>query len=108
MSPRLAVADTFVSGTLSSNTTWTLAQSPFIVTSPLRVPAGITLTIQPGVVVRFEPSTNMTIEGTLIARGTILSKILFTSTAAEVTPGLWGQLNFAFSASDAVYDAGGN
>jgi hypothetical protein len=58
---RAATAQTFVSGTLSTNTTWTLAQSPIVVTSTVQVPGGVTLTIEPGVVVRFEQFTRLTI-----------------------------------------------
>ena len=43
---------TFVGGTLSSNTTWTLAMSPIIVLSNLTVPPNITLTVEAGVIVK--------------------------------------------------------
>ena len=39
---------TTVSGPISSNTTWALANSPYIVTNSILVMDGITLTIEPG------------------------------------------------------------
>src|SRR5688572_11255582 len=85
--PRFAAADTLVSGTLSANTTWTLAQSPIVVTATVHVPAGVTLTIEPGVVVRFEAAQGLQVYGTLVARGTPGARIRLTSTQATITPG---------------------
>jgi hypothetical protein len=56
----LAISDTTVGGTIATDTTWTLAESPYIVTSNLTVKGtdgadGITtLTIEPGVEVRLD------------------------------------------------------
>jgi hypothetical protein len=44
---------TNVSGGIYSNTVWTLANSPYIVTDTVVVFPGVTLTIQPGVTVKF-------------------------------------------------------
>ena len=49
-------ANTFktpVSGTIATDTTWTLANSPYFVTGAIQVNPGVTLTIQPGVVIKF-------------------------------------------------------
>jgi len=46
-------AQTQVSGTISSNTTWTLTESPYLVTSNITVAENVTLTIDPGVVIKF-------------------------------------------------------
>jgi len=60
---------TDVSGVISSNTTWTLANSPYIVTGNILVNEGITLTIEPGVIVKFDSDTYIKMEGTLTAVG---------------------------------------
>ena len=82
MSQLSVKALTNVSGTIGANTTWTLAGSPYVVTSTVTVNAGVTLTIQPGVVVKYGSTTyssNMLIvNGTLLAQGTTAQPIVFT------------------------------
>jgi hypothetical protein len=46
------------SGTLSGNTTWTKANSPYFLTGDITVPDSVILTIDPGVVVRFKAVTD--------------------------------------------------
>lgn len=67
-------ASTTVSGVLNFDTTWTQANSPYVVTTPLLVNTGVTLTIEPGVTVHLN-GTYMRVAGTLIARGTPTSPI---------------------------------
>jgi Right handed beta helix region len=50
---------TNVGGMLSSNTTWTAAESPYSVLSTVTVPAGLTLTVEAGVVVRMTNSVSI-------------------------------------------------
>ncbi len=47
----LTVAGTNVSGIINTNTTWALANSPYIITNDVQIAYGTTLTIEPGVVV---------------------------------------------------------
>lgn len=56
-SGRRAQPMTFVSGTLAANTTWSPANGMVIVTGNIVVPAGVTLTMLPGTVVKL---TNLT------------------------------------------------
>jgi len=72
-----------VSGLISSNTTWTVANSPYVVTNNILVNAGVTLTIQPGVTVKFNALKSMQIDGTLIAKGTNADSIRFTSNTTQ-------------------------
>ncbi len=74
-----AHATTIAPTIIESDTTWTLADSPYAITSDLTIPTGVTLTIEPGVVVKFDATMGMTVGGSLIARGTADTPILFTS-----------------------------
>ncbi|MGD9368789.1 MAG: right-handed parallel beta-helix repeat-containing protein, partial [Desulfobacteraceae bacterium] len=109
-----ASADTTVGGTISTDTTWTVADSPYIVTSNITVKGtdgadGITtLTIEPGVVVRLNRYRNMDIgassgdPGALSAVGTAANPIAFTSNQATPAPGDWYNIRFYNTADDAT------
>ncbi len=78
--PSTLRASTEVSGPIATDTTWVIAGSPYIITDDATVEAGVTLTIQPGVVVKFESATDdLIVKGTLIADGSGGSPIYFTS-----------------------------
>ena len=80
-----ASAQTNQNGLIVSNRTWTAAGSPYIVTGSIVIGNNATLTIQPGVEVRFNSGFGITVgsqafgAGTLKAQGTAGSKILFRS-----------------------------
>lgn len=88
-----SIAQTSVSGGIYNNTTWTLANSPYIVTGNLALFPGDTLKIQPGVVVKFNTNTNFDVRGVLISNGTIADSILFTSASSSPTIGIWQGVN---------------
>lgn len=62
---------------VASNQTWTANASPHILTANVLVPAGVTLTVSPCAEVRVRPGFDLTVQGTLIARGTPLQRIGF-------------------------------
>jgi hypothetical protein len=70
---------TQVGGTLTSNTTWTAANSPYIITNTIQIPEDVNLTIEPGVTVTAQSSisTMFLINGIIQAHGTISNKIIF-------------------------------
>ena len=76
-------ASTPVSGTLTSDITWTKANSPYYFTGNVAVVTNVTLTIAPGVTVNFG-NYNLEVNGTLIARGTISDKIVFLNNSTNV------------------------
>ncbi|MDF1554946.1 MAG: right-handed parallel beta-helix repeat-containing protein [Deferrisomatales bacterium] len=114
-----AHAATSVGGTIAADTSWTLAGSPYVVTSDLTVGANVTLTVEPGVVVKFEVdhrtdiwgqyayTRRMVVSGTLLAVGTAAEPVVFTSErddsyggdtngdadATAPAPGDWGYIH---------------
>ncbi len=91
---------TNVSGSITTNTTWNTAGSPYIVTNGVTVNSGVTLTIDPGVVVKFDSNKYLTVNGRLDAEGTLGSPITFTSN--QITPAAsdWTQLKFNGGSDD--------
>jgi uncharacterized repeat protein (TIGR01451 family) len=97
-----------VSGTISADTTWRLADSPIQVVGSVLVATGATLTIEAGTAVQFAPSTVLQVNGTLIARGTAASPITFTSSQWPAAPGQWGYVLFNTGSVGATFDGSGN
>jgi len=88
-------AQTNVSGGIYANTTWTLANSPYIVVDTVVVFPGVTLTIEPGVTVKFADGKYLEIrQGTLIAAGTAADSINFTSNSGSPHSGIWNGIVF--------------
>jgi len=94
-------------GELAANETWT-GQSVHWITDDLTVPAGVTLAINPGAVVKFDPLKSITVEpgASLRSEGTRARPVIFTSIkddavsgdtsgdgdASAAAPGDWGGL----------------
>ena len=93
------------SGTLNSDTTWTNAEVQEV-SNDLRVATGVTLTVEPGTVVKFHhANAHLFVDGTLDAQGTAVDNIIFTSLLDDVGgdtnndsgdsspgPGNWAQI----------------
>ena len=74
-----SVKATPVEGVISQDTLWTLVDSPFVVTNDIVVNLNVTLTIEPGVEVRFGGEFSIIVVGKIIAQGTEARKIRFTT-----------------------------
>jgi RHS repeat-associated protein len=92
--PAGTASATNVSGTIATNTTWTLANSPYVMTGNVTVASGVTLTIEPGVIVQGNATLRqLIVNGTLSAVGTASQPITFTS-STDTAPGQWSGIRF--------------
>ena len=113
-SPKVVLADTiYVSGAISTNTTWT-AGNLYVVQGDVTVAQGVSLTIEPGVIVKFQDNARLIVNGVLNARGTAGNQIVFTSykddthggdtngdgSASAPAPNDWGWIEFRDSSVD--------
>jgi parallel beta-helix repeat protein len=106
-----------IGGTLSQNDTWGSAYGTYVV-DQLTVDAGITLTIDPGVVVKFLGAGHLTVNGTLVADASAGSPITFTSLKDDTVGGdtngdgggsspargNWDRLIFASGSTSSILD----
>lgn len=94
----VGVSGTIIPGGPVSGT-WKRADGPYTVTGDIEVPKGQTLTIEPGVVVRFAGHFRLTVgyRATLRAVGTEQDKITFTATDAHEG---WFGIRFYSSGTD--------
>src|SRR5437773_209341 len=92
VSPR-ASATTYVSGYITVDTTWGLADTVYVVTNHVTVAPGVSLTIEPKTTVRFDPFMGLFVEGALFADGRPGSEIAFLSNSS-VFPWPWFGVQF--------------
>jgi len=76
--PLIAKA-TYVEGVITQDTIWTLVDSPFVLSNNVTVNQGATLTIEPGVYVRFGGDFSLIVNGRIVANGTAERNIHFTT-----------------------------
>lgn len=94
MTLHVGYSQTNVNGGIFTNTTWTVVGSPYIVTDDIVVMSGVTLTISPGVTVKFNDTKGMEVRGNLQAIGSISDTIIFTSASNSPTKGIWSNISF--------------
>ena len=107
------------SGTMDYHTTWTEYWSPYVISGyGLTVAEGATLTISPGVIVKFMDGSLLDVYGSLVADGASGQEITFTSwkddsvggdtngdgDASAPTPSIWQRLQFRASSQGNVLD----
>ncbi|MCB2219847.1 MAG: right-handed parallel beta-helix repeat-containing protein [Bacteroidetes bacterium] len=88
---------TDVTGTIAVNTTWNLAGSPYVVTGNVTVDPGVTLTVDPNVIVKFNDGRSLFVYGTVNA-----TNATFTSNNISPAPGIWNYLKF-YSGSTSTF-----
>jgi co-chaperonin GroES (HSP10) len=84
---------TYVENPITRDTVWTLVDSPFIISNNVTVYPSATLTIEPGVQVRFGGDFSLIISGKLYANGTD-KQITFTSNKMQPEEGDWQSIVF--------------
>ncbi len=87
-----ASADTIINNNILVNTTWTVGGNPYIIQkSIVEVKNGSTLTIDPGVEVRFQANTRIVTvtPSSIVAVGALGDSISFTSNSATPATGDW-------------------
>jgi hypothetical protein len=86
-----ASAQTYITEGISTDTTWSVGGSPYIVQGDISVGGHSTLTIDPGVTVELDILAKLTIqaESFIVAVGEYGNEILFTSHADSPSPGDW-------------------
>ena len=93
ISPHMVRASTDVSSDITSDTTWDISGSPYVLTKEIRILEGVTLTVDPGVVVenatgRSPFFTKLTVfHGHIVANGTEDKHITFHNFVIEGTTG---------------------
>jgi len=92
-----------VSGIISQNTVWKYP-GVYTVIGSVVVKPGAVLTIESGVIVKFQNATQLRMEGsgTLVASGAKERKIIFTSADTNPVPGKWIGIVFDYSSGDNV------
>lgn len=96
----LPSAATDVSGAINADTTWTVAGSPWVMTSDVVVNSGFTLTVEPGAEIHGRSGSRLTIRGSLAATGTEGQRIVFRG--ENQTPGAWEGILFDPSSQASV------
>jgi hypothetical protein len=77
-----------ISGDITSDTTWSRANSPYLVTLPISVANTATLTIEPGVEVLFAVGAGLRIAGGLNSKGTHAQQIRMVGANGALWQGL--------------------
>jgi hypothetical protein len=92
----VAHGQTIITGGIYSDTTWSHANSPFIIYDTVII-HGVTLTIQPGVTVKFQNNGLLQARnngGRILASGTAADSITFTSNSTSPHAGIYSGIAF--------------
>ena len=98
-----------MTGAIGSDTTWTAAASPYVVTGTVAVQGGATLRIEPGVTIYMGAASRLTVvSGSLRANGTVSAPIRVLSDKARLggnpAPGDWDQWVFFAGTSNTLLE----
>ncbi len=75
-----------VTGAIAADAVW---KRNTLITGTVTINPGVTLTITPGVTIFGAPGSELVVDGALVAVGTVVAPIYFTSSAVAPAPGDW-------------------
>jgi parallel beta-helix repeat protein len=99
----LVNATTEISGNIV-NPVWTVENSPYLVNGTLEVAKGAKLTINPGVVVKFNGGSKILVKGQLEILGEENNKVILTSNLDIPARGDWKGIEFDENSKGAKFD----
>ena len=83
-----------ITNDVTTNVTWKAEDNPHYIKNTISVNKGVTLTIEPGVEMKFTTGAKLIIKGTLKAIGTEDDPISFTSNGTTPVRGIWEGIEF--------------
>jgi parallel beta-helix repeat protein len=83
-----------VKGTLKKNTTWKASQNPIIISGHIEIPESVTLTIEPGSIIKFDGYYRFLVKGTLEASGAPNYPVEFVSNKEKPAAEDWEGIIF--------------
>lgn len=93
------VSNTSVDNTIASDTTWSKANSPHVLSEPVSIGIGKNLTVEPGVIIDLK-GNSLHVNGTLIIHGNTNEKVWFNN--GSITLNSNGQMGFDSIIENAV------
>ncbi|MEO8082833.1 MAG: right-handed parallel beta-helix repeat-containing protein [Ardenticatenales bacterium] len=96
--PVMARRTADVCGPVSGDATWSAAGGPYLTTCDVTVPAGASLTIEAGAVVRLGPSHRVDVSGRLAVQGTAAAPVHFEAAGAQP----WGSIQLRAGSGPSV------
>jgi hypothetical protein len=94
--------------TITGNETLPYSGSPYTIYGTFSIAAGGSLTIEPGVTLKFDIDAGIVVAGTLIVNGTEDFPVTFTSLTQNPAKGDWSRIYFTSQAQSSILDAEGN
>jgi DNA-binding MarR family transcriptional regulator len=102
-----APGPTYVSGIISTNTTWTEENSPYIIIDNTTLMNRVILTMEAGTEVRFKNNTWLSIRGKLHAKGNSMKRVIFTNEDPRYNYSIHNHISNGDYSDDTYYNGSG-
>jgi hypothetical protein len=90
--PCIVKAQTNVVSDITINTVWDISGSPYIIMNSISVQDGVSLSIDPGVEIKFNGLYSLSVLGEISAIGTLADSIIMTSNLENPNPLDWDRI----------------